>query len=92
MKRIYKKIVKIMKIHASSEFDHKNNRILLDVENGTVIYYILTGKLILMLSYTKRLLSGQIVSIYPKKTYYRDFETPWCLKPELLELKKQLIN
>ncbi len=72
------------------ELDQDNNRRLLDIRNGTIIYYISTGKLILMLSDTKRLLDGRIVSLYPKKMYYKDSDTPWCLIGELNELLNEI--
>jgi len=91
MKRIYNKIIKIIK--QKGEFIAELNTIVLDLENGVLMHHILTGNLKVQQCIKCDLcdlLSGETGFLNPQKTYYKNFDTPYCLKPDLKKLLTEI--
>jgi hypothetical protein len=88
MNRLYDKITDFMDSHG--ELDEETETYHLDIENGVVCFDLKTGSIKVEQTIRSELLSGETVYNHPIKTYYKDFETPYCLKSDLKELLKEI--
>ena len=88
MKRTYNKIIKIIK--NKGEFIAELNTIVLDLENGVLMHHILTGNIKVRQCIKCDLLSGETKFLHPERTYYKNFDTPYCLKSDLRKLLTEI--
>ena len=86
MNEIYNKITNFIEKHG--ELDQQTNTYYLDIENGVVCFDIIEGSIKVIQTIKCDLLSGETRFLHPIKTYYKNWETPYCLKPDL----KKLLN
>ncbi len=77
-KRLYNKIVKI--IIDQKNYDNEYNRYILDLKDGFLFYYLLTGKIV-----RETPLNG---FAYHREVIFKDSETPY----QLIDKIKALLN
>ena len=96
MKKTYTKIIDAIYRHKSAWFDTHHDRMVLDLEEGYLFFYILTGRLVRSVSRTEVLTnSGATGTVNTKKVFYdqtAEDKFRFTNKIELKELYNQIIE